>query len=256
MLLEGKVAVITGAGSGVGRAAALRFVREGARLALGDLRGDWGEQTLQQVRAAGGDALFRAGDVRREADVADLIAAAVAAYGRLDIVFNNVGVASTAGKAFEDYDDADWDRILDTNLRGVFYGCKHAVRQFKQQGGGGAIVNTASAAGLVAWGGVVYGASKGGVVQLTRALAIEVAPRNIRVNCVCPGGMPTNFGRDTGVISGERAERLVDDLRRMHPLGRPIDPEDVADAVLYLASDLAGNVTGVALPVDGGYVAR
>lgn len=256
MLLKDKVAVITGAGSGVGRAAALRFVQEGARLALGDLRVEWGEETLRQVRSEGCDALFRAGDVRREADVAGLVEAAVAAYGRLDIIFNNVGVASTGGKSFEDYDDGDWERIMDTNLRGVFYGCKHAVRQFKKQGNGGAIVNTASAAGLVGWSGTVYGASKGGVVQLSRALAIEVAAHNIRVNCICPGGMLTNFGRDTGIIQGDRADRLAEDLGRMHPLGRPIDPEDVANAALYLASDLAKNVTGVILPVDGGYVAR
>jgi NAD(P)-dependent dehydrogenase (short-subunit alcohol dehydrogenase family) len=256
VLLTEKVAIITGAGSGVGRQAAILFAREGARLICADVREDWGEETLRLLGEAAGRAVFRRCDVAREAEVAGLIEAAVGTFGRLDIIYNNAGVSSSAGKAFEDYNDADWGRIMDTNLRGVFYGCKHAVRRFKQQGDGGVIVNTASISGLVGMGGTVYCASKGGVVQLTRALAMEVAPHNICVNCVCPGGMSTNFGRDTGLVSGDVTSESLARIAAMHPLGRPIDPADVARGALYLASDLASNVTGVALPVDGGFTAR
>src|SRR5262245_38594436 len=257
MLLNDKVAIITGAGSGVGRAAALLFAREGARVVLGDIREDWGEETLRLVREAGGEGRFCPCDVRREADVAGLVETAVGAYGRLDVVFNNAGVSKPPSIEFEDYEDGDWDRLMDINLWGAFYGCKHAVRQFKKQGGGGVIVNTGSAAGLVGWGGPVYGASKGAVIQLTRSLAIDAAPHNIRVNCICPGAMPTGFaGAGSGFATRAWTEKDVASLGQYHPLGRAIAPEDSANAALFLASDLAANITGVALPVDGGYTAR
>lgn len=259
MLLAEKVAVITGAGSGVGRATALVFASEGARVVLGDLRADWGEETLALIRKAGDEAQFRACDVRIEADVAGLIENAVRAFGRLDIIFNNAGVSSARARSFEDYEDGDWERIIDVNLRGVFYGCKHAVRQFKKQGGGGVILNTASISGLVGLGGTVYCTSKGGVVQLTRALAMEVASHNIRVNSLCPGGMPTQFGGAGSGLDVHTPEDVAVRTARqsgMHPLGRAIDPEDVANAALYLASDLAKNVTGIALPIDGGFTAQ
>jgi len=140
----------------------------------------------------------------------------------------------------------------------VFLGCKHAVVRFKEQGGGGAILNTGSVAGLVGWGGAVYGATKGAVHQLTKAVAVECAPHGIRVNAICPGGMPhTGFMAAAGLdMQGDAKEQVVQSTGAMHPMGRPITAEDCAEAAVYLCSDRAANVTGVLLPVDGGYVAR
>lgn len=144
------------------------------------------------------------------------------------------------------------------NLRGVFFGMKHAILQFKNQGTGGAIVNTGSAAGMVGWGGTVYGTTKGGVIQMTRAVAVEAAPFDIRVNAICPAAMPTtNFGvHDSSQAFQEKPEEVLAAVGQMHPLGRPILPEDCAEAAAFLASDRARNITGVLLPVDGGYTAR
>jgi NAD(P)-dependent dehydrogenase (short-subunit alcohol dehydrogenase family) len=259
MLLEGKSAVITGAGSGVGRASALRFGEEGARVVAADLKLDWAKETVRQIEAAGGVAVADECDVSRDEDVAATIAAAVSNFGRLDIVFNNVGIPTPRlGMSFEEHSVDDFDRLIAVNLRGVFLGCKHAVIQFKHQGDGGVILNTGSIAGLVGWGGTVYGATKGGVHQLTRAVAIECAPFGIRVNAICPGGMPyTNFAAAGGMEAPAGGiEELAQHVGSMHPLGRPITAEDCAEAAVYLVSDRAANVTGVLLPVDGGYVAR
>jgi NAD(P)-dependent dehydrogenase (short-subunit alcohol dehydrogenase family) len=259
MLLEGKSAVITGAGSGVGRASALRFAEEGANVVVADLKLDWAKETVRQIEAAGGTAIADECDVSQEAQVAATVATAVANFGRLDIIFNNVGVPTPRlGMAFEDHTVEDFDRLIAVNLRGVFLGCKHAVVQFKQQGDGGVILNTGSVAGLVGWGGTVYGATKGGVHQLTRAVAIECAPFGIRVNAICPAGMPyTNFAAAGGMDAPPDAvEQMAEHVGSMHPLGRPITAEDCAEAAVYLVSDRAKNVTGILLPVDGGYVAR
>jgi NAD(P)-dependent dehydrogenase (short-subunit alcohol dehydrogenase family) len=259
VLLEGKSAVITGSGSGVGRASALRFADEGARVVCADLRLDWAKETVRQIEAAGGIAVADECDVSQEEDVAHMIAAAVANFGRLDIIFNNVGVPTPRlGMSFEEHTVADFDRLVAVNLRGVFLGCKHAVVQFKEQGDGGVILNTGSIAGLVGWGGAVYGATKGGVHQLTRALAIECAPFGIRVNAICPAAMPyTNFAAAGGMQTPAGGiDEVAQNVGSMHPLGRPITAEDCAEAAVFLVSDRAGNVTGVLFPVDGGYVAR
>jgi NAD(P)-dependent dehydrogenase (short-subunit alcohol dehydrogenase family) len=187
------------------------------------------------------------------------IEAAVTNFGRLDIIFNNVGIPTPRlGMTFEEHTVEDFERLTAVNLRGVFLGSKHAVIQFKKQGGGGVILNTGSVAGLVGWGGTVYGATKGGVHQLTRGVAIECAPFGIRVNAICPAGMPfTNFAAAGGMAaSGEEIVKMAEHVGSMHPLGRPITAEDCAEAAVYLVSDRASNVTGVLLPVDGGYVAR
>jgi NAD(P)-dependent dehydrogenase (short-subunit alcohol dehydrogenase family) len=162
------------------------------------------------------------------------------------------------GMAFEDHSVEDLDRLSAVNFRGVFLGCKYAVIQFKKQGGGGVILNTGSVAGLVGWGGTVYGATKGAVHQLTRAVAVEAAPFGIRVNAICPGAMPyTNFMAAGGMdVSSVDIEQIAQGAGSMHPLGRPITAEDCAEAAVYLCSDRAANVTGVLLPIDGGYVAR
>jgi NAD(P)-dependent dehydrogenase (short-subunit alcohol dehydrogenase family) len=258
-LLQDKSAVITGAGSGVGRASALRFAEEGARVVCADLRLDWAKETVRQIEAAGGVAVADECDVSQDDQVANTIAAAVANFGRLDIIFNNVGIPTPRlGMSFEEHTVADFDRLVAVNLRGVFLGCKHAVLQFKQQGGGGVILNTGSVAGLVGWGGAVYGATKGGVHQLTRAVAIEYAPSGIRANAICPAAMPyTNFaaagGMETPAVG---IEQMATQIGSTHPLGRPITAEDCAEAAVFLVSDRAANITGVLFPVDGGYVAR
>ena len=168
MMLEDKSVVITGAGSGVGRASALVFAREGAKVVVADVMEDWAKETVRLVEEEGNTAVVAACDVTKEDQVRDAIATAVSSFGRLDVMFNNAGVATPAGVGpFENYDDAQWDRLMNINLRGVFYGMKHTILQFKEQGDGGAIVNTASVAGLVGWGGTVYGVTKGGVVQMT-----------------------------------------------------------------------------------------
>jgi NAD(P)-dependent dehydrogenase (short-subunit alcohol dehydrogenase family) len=259
VLLEGKIAIITGGGSGVGRASCLRFTEEGASVVCADIDLDRAKETVAHVEAAGGSAVAEHCDVSDDGSVASTVATAIDRFGRLDIMFNNVGIPTPRlGMVFEDHTVEDFERLTAVNFRGVFLGCKHAVVQFKKQGGGGVILNTGSVAGLVGWGGTVYGATKGAVHQLTKAVAIEAAPSGIRVNAICPAGMPfTNFMAAGGMDhSGVDLEQVAKHTGSMHPLGRPITAEDCAEAAVYLCSDRAANVTGVLFPVDGGYVAR
>jgi NAD(P)-dependent dehydrogenase (short-subunit alcohol dehydrogenase family) len=258
-LLEDKCAVITGAGSGVGQASSLRFAEEGARVVCADINVDTAKETVQQIEAAGGAAIAVAVDVSHEDQVVAMIEAAAEQFGRLDILFNNVGIPTPRlGSVLEDHTAEDFQRLVAVNLGGVFFGCKHAVLRFKKQGSGGVILNTGSVAGLVAWGGSVYGATKGAVHQLTRAVAIEGAPFGIRANAICPAAMPaTGFMVAGGLDPSMRDNpEVVKSVGAQHPLGRPITPEDCAEAAVYLVSDRARNVTGVLFPVDGGYVAR
>ena len=256
-LLVDKAVVITGAGSGVGRASAELFAEHGAHVVCADLKEDWANETVRLVKDAGGTALAVRCDVARADEVEAALQVAVTEFGRLDIMFNNAGIASPRiGILLEEHTDGDFDRMLDVNARGVFNGCRAAVRQFKVQGNGGVVVNTSSVAGMVAWGSAVYGGTKAMVIQLTRALAIEGAPFGIRANCICPGGMFTNFGVPESEAFRARSDQELEMAKGLHPLGQPITPTDCAWAALYLASDMAANVTGAALPVDGGYLAR
>ena len=259
-LLNAKIAIITGAGSGVGRAACLIFARNGARVACADVNEAAALETAELVKAEGHDALGVGCDVG-DADAVDaLVARTVERFGRLDILYNNAGITiipgpDGSGRNFAATRRADVDRIFSVNVFGVMNGCLAAIRQFEAQaeagqGQGGVIVNTASVAGLIGYGNVAYGATKGAVTSLTRTLAIEMAGRGIRVNSVCPAGMPTNFL--PGIATSELAHAS---MSASHPLGRPIAPEDCANAALFLASDLASNITGVNLPVDGGFTA-
>jgi NAD(P)-dependent dehydrogenase (short-subunit alcohol dehydrogenase family) len=259
MLLEGKSAIVTGAGSGVGRATSLRFAEEGAKVVCADISEERAKETVRLIEAAGGSACAIASDVSREPDVIAMVQAAVDQFGRLDVVVNNAGIPTPRlGMSLEDHTVEDFDNLVAVNLRGVFLGCKHAVIQFKKQGGGGAIVNTGSVAGLVGWGGTVYGATKGGVNQITRGVAVEAAAAGIRVNAICPAGMPyTSFMAAGGLqLPADQMNAVAAQTGQSHPLGRPILAEDCAEAIVFLASDRAANITGVLLPVDGGYVAK
>lgn len=255
-LIAGKVAVITGAGSGVGRAASLLFAEHGAKVVSVDIDLSAVEETVAQVTAAGGTARAVRADVADEAAMTEAVRVAVAEYGRLDIMYNNAGITIEPSAerprmpSLTETPPEQIDKLFNVNVRGVMNGCRAAIRQFERQGDGGAIVNTNSVAGLIAWGGVVYGSTKGAVTILTRTLALEVAAKGIRVNSVCPAAMMTNFAGmgKRGPLPPEAKQRLAS----MHPLGRTIDPLDCAKAALFLASDLASNITGVNLPVDGG----
>lgn len=254
-----KSAIVTGAGSGVGRATAIRLAQEGARVVCADIDLEQAKATVGLIEEAGDTAVAVDVDVSDENQVQAMIAAALRHFGRLDILVNNVGIPTPRlGVLLEDHTAEDFNRLVGVNLGGVFFGCKHAVIQFKKQGDGGVIVNTGSVAGLVAWGGAVYGATKGGVLSLTRAAAIEGAPHGIRVNAICPAAMPlTGFMTAGGLdLEVDSNPELAQRLGAQHPLGRFITAEDCAEATVFLASDRAGNITGVSLPVDGGYVAR
>ncbi len=257
--LVGKNAIVTGAGAGVGRAAALRFVEEGARVAVADRDLDRARETVALLEAAGGAGIAIACDVGIEEDVVAMIRTAVDSFGSLDVLYNNAGIPTPRlGMKFEDHTAEDFHRLVAVNFGGVFFGCKHAVKQFKAQSTGGVILNTGSVAGLVSWGGSVYGSTKAAVHLLTKAVAIEGAPFGIRVNAICPAGMPYTrfmgaggFGEDAASI--EAATKAVS---ASHPLGKPITAEDCAEAAVFLCSDAAANITGVLLPIDGGYVAK
>ncbi|WP_218024261.1 SDR family NAD(P)-dependent oxidoreductase [Nocardia speluncae] len=259
MLLEGKTAVVTGAGSGVGATSAQRFAEEGASVVCADIQFDRAQETVHRIEAAGGVAVAADTDITREQDVAAMIATAADRFGHVDIVFNNVGIPTPRlGAALEDHTFQDFQRLVSVNIGGVFLGCTYAVLQFKRQGGGGVILNTGSVAGLVAWGGAVYAATKGAVHQLTKAVAIEGAPFGIRANALCPAGMPfTGFMAAGGLDdSADMTARMAERTAANHPLGRPITAEDCAEAAVFLVSDRAANITGVLFPIDGGYVAR
>jgi NAD(P)-dependent dehydrogenase (short-subunit alcohol dehydrogenase family) len=259
MKLADNVIVITGAGSGVGRASARLFASEGATVVVADVQDDWAAQTVRLVGEAGGTAVAVHCDVTNEADVEGAISAAALHFGRLDVMFNNAGVTGLKpGQRFEDHTVEDWQRLTDINFKGVFLGCKHAVRQFKAQGTGGVIVNTGSIAGMVGFGSVVYGSTKGAVNQITKGVAIECAPFDIRCNAICPGTMPlTNFiMADPATPFAAPPEDYVKFASSFQPNGRIITAEDCAAGALFLACDDSRNITGVLLPIDGGYTAR
>jgi NAD(P)-dependent dehydrogenase (short-subunit alcohol dehydrogenase family) len=248
----GKVALITGGNAGIGRATALAFAREGARVAIAARRSAEGEATVAHIKDAGGDAVFIPTDVSQADEVAALLRRLIEIYGRLDYACNNAGIAGTLAPT-ADQTVADWDRVITTNLRGTWLCMKYEVPHMLHQGQG-VIVNIASELGLVAadWGMSPYIASKHGIVGLTKAAALEYAKRGIRVNAVCPFNVRTAMIElaTGGTPEGEAA------LAQLHPLGRLGTPEDVAEAVVWLCSERASFVTGVALPVDGGALAH
>jgi len=249
MKLEGKVALITGAGSGMGRAMASLFAKEGAKVSVVDISTAGGQETVETIKRSGGVAQFISADVTKASDVEQMIKATVKAYSRLDILVNNAGVPMSF-TPIDEVDEKLFDKILAVNVKGIFLGCKYAVPIMKKQGGG-VIINTASIAGVRARPGLnAYCASKGGAILLTKAVAIELAPYNIRVNAISP------VAADTPMLSGFIGDRDLEEGRKAFiatiPLGRLATAEDVAYTALYLASDEASMVTGVNLEVDGG----
>jgi NAD(P)-dependent dehydrogenase (short-subunit alcohol dehydrogenase family) len=251
MRLEGKVAVVTGGASGMGRAATERFCREGARVVAVDLNEDTGKQLMADMEEAGfaGAVRFVRADVSVEADVAAAVADAVNAFGRLDVVFNNAGVGGVFGP-ITDIAVEDWDWTFGVLCRGVFLGIKHGARAMIDQGEGGAIVNTASVAGLSAGSGPqAYSAAKAAVINLTRVAALELAAHRIRVNAICPGAI------NTPLLHRGNPEAFASMLERVQPWPGVGQATHIADAALFLASAEAEFVTGEAIVVDGGLTA-
>ena len=251
--LEGKVTIVTGSATGMGRAAALLFAKEGATVVVADYDEAKGRETTDDIVRDGGKATFIKTDVSRAEEVEALVNQTVVTYGRLDVMYNNAGilgqVAPTADCSLE-----NWRRIISVNLDGVFHGIKYAVPAMLKSGGG-SIINTASNASLVGFPGLpAYCASKGGVIQLTKAAALEYAQQGIRVNCICPGGIQTPLVEGMqGQVPEEQRQTMV---QMMHPIGRMGQPEEVARLALFLASDDSSFCTGAPFIVDGGMVAQ
>ena len=251
-LLDGKSALITGGGGGIGRATALAFAREGARVAVADVAAEAARETVARVNAAGGQAISLMGEVTRDAEVKSMIEAVVSTYGRLDCAFNNAGIAGwqvdAAGKKTAEWSEEAFDRMIAVNLKGVWLCMRHELPQMQAQGGG-AIVNTGSIAGLAGLPtSSAYVAAKHGVVGLTKTAALEYADANIRVNAVCPGFIKTRMTEDA-------MRRRGAEIMGQVPFRRMGNPEEIAEVVVWLCSERASYVSGAAYNVDGGWMA-
>jgi NAD(P)-dependent dehydrogenase (short-subunit alcohol dehydrogenase family) len=251
MKLMGKVAIITGAGSGIGQATAILFAQEGAKVVVADYAPEGGRATVEQIRQNGGEAIFVETDVSQSADVVHLIQATIDAYGRIDILYNNAAVtipATVVGTT-----DEIWDRTMDIDLKSIYLACKFAIPHMLE--GGGSIINTASMCGLVASKSQApYSAAKGGVIALTRQMAIDYAANNIRVNGIAPSEVRTPMFLGFINLAPDPEQKMRELVQRI-PLGRVAEPEELARAALFLACDDSSYITGVTLPVDGGLTA-
>jgi NAD(P)-dependent dehydrogenase (short-subunit alcohol dehydrogenase family) len=251
MRLANKVALITGGGSGIGRESCLLFAREGAKVVVVDLKKETAEATAEQIRAAGGDARAFAADVSKAKDAEGMVRFAEESYGRLNVVFNNAGVFHNDDNSVTNTAEEIWDLVIDINLKGVFLGCQYAIPAL-QRAGGGSIINTASFVAILgaAVPQIAYTASKGGVLAMTREIAVEFARQNIRANALCPGPVETPLLAELLADPARRQRRLV------HiPMGRFARAEEMANAALFLASDESSFVNGATFLVDGGITA-
>jgi NAD(P)-dependent dehydrogenase (short-subunit alcohol dehydrogenase family) len=249
--LDNKVAVITGAASGIGLATAVRFAGEGAAVVIGDLNLEGGAAAVRQCKENGGRAVFQKCNVQTESEIKALIDRAVAEYGKLDIIFNNAGLGGAVG-TIEETSVENWDKTQTILLRAVFIGMKYAVPAMRK-GGGGSIISTASVAGLRGGAGPhAYSAAKAAVINLTRSVALEVGEHKIRVNCICPGGISTPLLYNW-FPGGQQTTEMV--LSQIQPIKRAGQPDDIANMALFLASDESQWVTGTAMVVDGGLTA-
>ena len=248
---QGKVALVTGGTAGIGRAAAIAYAREGAKVVVAGRRAAEGEATVQLVRAQGGEALFVPTDVAQEAQVKNLIGRTVEQFGRLDFAFNNAGIDQQPTPLLEQTVET-YDQVMDINVKGVWLSMRHEIPAMLKTGGG-AIVNTSSALGLIAFPGVeVYVASKHAVIGLTKSAAVEFGKQGIRINAVLPAVIETDMYRR---FVGEKAEAIAA-MAAMHPIGRIGTPEEIADAVIWLCSSKSSFVIGHSLLVDGGFTAQ
>ena len=257
--LDSKVALVTGGSSGIGRATALAFASEGAKVVVTDVAVKGGKETVDTIKEAGGEAIFLQADVSKTAEVKTLVHKTVEFYGRLDCAHNNAGVGAFVGDSLDstaDISEEKWDYTINVNLKGVWLCMKYEILEMLNQGGG-AIVNMASIFGLVGMQGTpAYTASKHGVVGLTKTAALEYAQAGIRINAVCPGFIRTPMcERYFEYVSGDNP-KITEEVAALHPMGRIGNPEEVAEIVVWLCSDAASFITGQTMTVDGGYVAQ
>jgi NAD(P)-dependent dehydrogenase (short-subunit alcohol dehydrogenase family) len=246
---EGKVVIVTGAAHGIGRSTCALFGEHGARVVAADIDEENGEQTAALVRDAGGEAVFVRTDVSEPADVERMVDTAVREFGRLDFAHNNAGIVGS-GLPVPEYPIDDWNRGIGVMLSGVFLGMKYEIPRILEHGDGGAIVNTASGAGLVGFPGMcAYVAAKHGVVGLTKTAALEFATQGVRINSICPGTARTKMVNDW--LGGDSENEAQ--VEGLHPIGRIAEPREIAELVLWLCSDAASFMCGAAVPIDGGY---
>jgi NAD(P)-dependent dehydrogenase (short-subunit alcohol dehydrogenase family) len=246
---DGKVALVTGAAHGIGRAACAMFAERGARVVAADVDDSAGAETVELVRSAGGEATFVRTDVSQPAEVEGMVDAAVSTYGRLDFAHNNAGIVGS-GLPIPDYPIDDWNRGIGVMLSGVFLGMKYEIPRILEHGDGGAIVNTASGAGLIGFPGMcAYVAAKHGVIGLTKTAALEYATQGVRINSICPGTARTKMVNDW--LGGDPENEAQ--VEALHPIGRIAAPEEIAALVMWLCSDAASFMCGAAIPIDGGY---
>jgi NAD(P)-dependent dehydrogenase (short-subunit alcohol dehydrogenase family) len=251
MRLENKVSLITGAASGIGRESALLFAKEGSKIVVADISEQGGEETVSMILDTGGEASFVRCDVSKAADVKAMIAAAEKTYGQLDVLFNNAGIFHDDDGSVLETEEDIWDLVIDVNVKGVFLGCKYGIPALLRAGGG-SVINTASFVALLgaATSQIAYTASKGGVLAMTREIAVEFARKNIRVNAICPGPVKTPLLEELLADEAFKKRRIV------HiPAGRPAEASEIAQAALFLASSDSSYVNGSIFTVDGGITA-
>lgn len=253
MRLKNKVALITGGGTGIGKATALLFAREGASLVITGRRKPPLEETVSQIRDLHDNAVYVIGDVSKTDDAQNMIRKTIETFGRLDILVNNAGV-NYKPNTTSATEEEDWDITINTNLKGIYLVSKYAIPELSKNGG--SIINISSVVGLKGFrGAIAYTTSKGGILNMTKSMALELAPDKIRVNCICPGMIDTDMYWNF-IKSSENPDTLHEYVVHSHPLGRIGKPEDIAYGALFLASDEANWITGVILPIDGGFTTR